>query len=120
MRKLIVTNIVSLDGYYERPGGSVMVLPMGQSFDAYNAERLRTADTLLLGRNTYQGFRGFRPQMANNPDATPVHREISRRPRDRVSGAEVPSCPRPGMSEASGSSGSLGRYGEYRGFAGPI
>jgi dihydrofolate reductase len=78
MPKLIVTNIVSLDGYHEGPGGNVMVLPMDQSFDAYNAERLRTADTLLLGRNTYQGFTGFWPQMANNPDATPVHREISR------------------------------------------
>ena len=78
MRKLIVCNIVSLDGYYEGPGGNVMVLPMDQSFDAYNAERLRAADTLLLGRNTYQGFKGFWPQMADNPDASPTHREISR------------------------------------------
>lgn len=78
MRKLIVTNIVSLDGYYAGPGGNVMVLPMDHSFDAYNAERLRAADILLLGRNTYDGFRGFWPQMADNPDATPTHREISR------------------------------------------
>jgi hypothetical protein len=27
MRKLIVTNIISLDGYYDGPGGNVMVLP---------------------------------------------------------------------------------------------
>lgn len=78
MRKLIVTNIVSLDGYYEGPGGNVMVLPMDQSFDAYCAERLAAADTLLLGRNTYEGFKGFWPQMADNPDATPTQREISR------------------------------------------
>jgi dihydrofolate reductase len=76
MRKRIVTNIVSLDGYYEGPGGNVMVLPMDQSFDAYNAERLRAADTLLLGRNTYEGFKSFWPGMADAPDAT--HREISR------------------------------------------
>jgi dihydrofolate reductase len=55
-----------------------MVLPMDHSFDAYNAERLRAADTLLLGRRTYEGFKGFWPQMADNPDATPTHREISR------------------------------------------
>ena len=43
MRKLIVANIVSLDGYFEGPGGNVMVLPMDPSFDAYNAERLSFA-----------------------------------------------------------------------------
>jgi dihydrofolate reductase len=78
MRKLIVTNIVSLDGYYEGPGGNVMALPMDHSFDAHNAERLRAADTLLLGRRSYDLFKGFWPQMGNNPDATPAQREISR------------------------------------------
>ncbi len=46
MRKLVVSNIVSLDSYYEGPGRDVMVLPMDAAFDAYNAERLRAADTL--------------------------------------------------------------------------
>jgi dihydrofolate reductase len=76
MRKLIVTNIMSLDGYYEGPGGNVMALPMDRGFDAYCAERLRAADTLLLGRSSYDGVRGFWPGMADAPDAT--HREISR------------------------------------------
>jgi dihydrofolate reductase len=68
MRKLIVTNIVSLDGYFEGPGGNVMALPMDHAFDAYNAERLRAADTLLLGRNTYVGFKSFWPRQADNTD----------------------------------------------------
>ena len=59
MRKLIVSNIMSLDGYYTGPDNNVMVLPMDQAFDAYNAERLRAADTLLLGRTTYDGFKGL-------------------------------------------------------------
>jgi dihydrofolate reductase len=78
MRKLIVSNIMSLDGYYEGPGENVMVLPMDEAFDAYNAERLRAADTLLLGRNTYDGFKGFRPSVADDPNFTPTHWEISR------------------------------------------
>ena len=78
MRKLIVTNIVSLDGFCEGPGGNVMALPMDASFDAHNLERLRAADTLLLGRNTFVMFEGFWPQMATHPQATPTHREISR------------------------------------------
>jgi dihydrofolate reductase len=84
MRKLIVSNAMSLDGYYEGPGKNVMVLfdyrwvySTDESFDAYNAERLREADTLLLGRVTYEGFKGYWPSVADDPDATPLQREIS-------------------------------------------
>ena len=79
MRTLIVTTIVSLDGFVEGPGGNVMALPMDASFDAYCAERLGTADTLLLGRRTYDMFRGFWPAVAGDEAATPAQREISRR-----------------------------------------
>jgi dihydrofolate reductase len=86
VRKLIVSNMMSVDGYYEGPGKNVMVLfdyrrevyPTDESFDAYNAERLREADTLLLGRVSYDGFKGFWPSVADDPDATPIQREISR------------------------------------------
>lgn len=86
MRKLIVCNAISLDGYYEGPGKNVMALfdyrreayPTDESFDAYNAERLRAADALLLGRVSYESFKGFWPPVADDPDATPLQREISR------------------------------------------
>jgi dihydrofolate reductase len=85
MRKLVVSNAMSLDGYYEGPGKNVMVLfdyrwdyPTDESFDAYNAERLRAADTLLLGRVSYDGFKSFWPSVADDPNATPIQREISR------------------------------------------
>ena len=78
MRKLIVSNIMSLDGYYEGPGENVMALPMDEAFDAYNAERLRAADSLLLGRTTYAGFKSFWPSVADDPNFTPTNREISR------------------------------------------
>jgi dihydrofolate reductase len=72
MRKLIVCNIVSLDGYHTGPGGNVMVMPMDRAFDAYNLERLHAADTLVLGRTTYDGFRGFWPSVDGDPRFTPV------------------------------------------------
>ncbi|CAG0930032.1 putative protein YyaP [Thermoflexales bacterium] len=86
MRKLIVCNIISLDGYYEGPGKNVMALfgyrrelyPTDESFDTYNAERLRAAGTLLLGRTTYDGFRNYWPSVAADSNATPTTREISR------------------------------------------
>jgi dihydrofolate reductase len=86
MHKLIVSNIVSLDGYYEGASKNIMDLfsyrfeayPADQSFDAYNAERLHTADTLLLGRISYEEFRSYWPPVAEDPDAAPIEREISR------------------------------------------
>jgi len=86
MKKLIVSNAMSLDGYYEGPGKDVMALfdyrwetyPTDESFDAYNAERLRAADTLLLGRTSFDRFKGYWPSVADDPAARPVEREISR------------------------------------------
>jgi dihydrofolate reductase len=79
MRKLVVATIMSLDGYSEGPGGNVMALPMDHTFDEHNAERLRAADTLLLGRRTYEFFQAYLPAVAADPAQSPVNREISRR-----------------------------------------
>jgi dihydrofolate reductase len=78
MRKLIVCNIISVDGFYSGPNDDVMVMPFDTPFSDYNAERLRAADTLLLGRRSFEGFKGYWPAIADNPDAPPVEREISR------------------------------------------
>jgi dihydrofolate reductase len=80
MRNLIVSNAMSLDGYYSGPDDNVMVLELDPAFDAYNAERLRAADTLLLGRRSFEGFKSFWPSLADDPDPrwTPAQREVSR------------------------------------------
>jgi dihydrofolate reductase len=66
---LIVSNIVSLDGYVAGPDGNSTVLPMDSAFDAYNVERLRSADTLLVGANSYTGFAGFWPAVLADPES---------------------------------------------------
>jgi len=86
MRKLIVTNIMSLDGYYEGPGKNVMDLfayrmkdyPDDETFDVYNAERFSTASTMLVGHQSYVGFMGYWPPLADDPKAGSVEREVSR------------------------------------------
>ena len=78
MRKLIVCNIVSLDGFFSGPGGNVMVMPFDNGFSDYNAERLRAADTLLLGRKSYEMFRSYWPAIADDESQPAVEREISR------------------------------------------
>ena len=78
MRRLIVCNIVSLDGFYSGPGGDLGCMPFDAGFSDYNAERLRCADTLLLGRTTFEMFRSYWPGVASDPDQSPLEREISR------------------------------------------
>jgi dihydrofolate reductase len=78
VRKLIVTNIISVDGFYSGPGDDVMVMPFDTTFSDYNAERLRAADILLLGRRSFEGFRDYWPGIADDANAPPVEREISR------------------------------------------
>jgi dihydrofolate reductase len=84
MRKVVVTNIVSLDGYLAGPGGDVMAMPMDHAFDESNAERLRSADTLLLGATTYRGFLSFWPNAPEMPDLTEPSREIAQRYADGI------------------------------------
>ena len=81
MRKIIVYNIISLDGYHTGPGNDVSVMfpMMGKVFDAYNAELLRTADVFLVGRVSFELFQSFWPKVAENPDSeewTPEQREL--------------------------------------------
>ncbi|WP_188191904.1 dihydrofolate reductase family protein [Nonomuraea sp. SYSU D8015] len=49
---------------------------VGAAFDRYNLERIRAADALLLGANSYRMFMGFWPAQAANPEAGEVHREF--------------------------------------------
>ena len=82
MRKIIVFNIISLDGFHTGPNNDVSVMfpMMGGVFDTYTAERLRAADMTLVGRVSFQLFNNFWPEVAKNRDSdewTPGQREIS-------------------------------------------
>ena len=76
MRTVIVSNIISLDGSYEGPGGDVMALNMDAAFDAYNLERIRAAGTVLLGRRSFEGFSAYWPHIADAPH-DPADRALS-------------------------------------------
>jgi dihydrofolate reductase len=83
MRKVVVYNLISLDGYHTGPDNDVSVMfpIMGGVFDTYNAELLRQADVHLVGRVSFELFRSFWPKVAENPtseDWTPEQKELSK------------------------------------------
>lgn len=77
MAQLIVSQIISLDGYLAGPGGDLGRLPMGAAFDQHNVELLRRAGTLLFGRTTFGMFQGYWPQVERDAGAGAVQREIA-------------------------------------------
>jgi dihydrofolate reductase len=79
MRKLIVSNLISLDGYAAGPGGDVMALPFDTTFSGYNLALLQGAGTLVSGATTFRGFVGYWPSIADDHEQPEVERAISRR-----------------------------------------
>jgi dihydrofolate reductase len=71
MRKIIVSEYITLDGVIEDPGGAEGFKHGGWTFDfggqdqqQYKFEELFACDALLLGRRTYEGFAAAWPNMA--------------------------------------------------------
>ena len=65
MRKIVAGLFLSLDGVYEAPGDWHFPYfndEMGEAVDS----QMSAADTMLLGRVTYQEFAGFWPQQSND------------------------------------------------------
>jgi dihydrofolate reductase len=70
MRRIIVTEFISLDGVVEAPGGEEGYKHTGWTFDiepdplmyAFKAEELSEVEALLLGRRTYEGFAAAWPE----------------------------------------------------------
>ncbi len=54
MRKVLVSNLVSLDGFFEGPNQELDWFVRDDEFFAYARELLHSVDTILFGRSTYQ------------------------------------------------------------------
>jgi dihydrofolate reductase len=61
MRKIIVSNLMSLDGFFESPDQKFDWFVVDEEFFAYAKDMLRNADTLLFGRKTYQHMADYWP-----------------------------------------------------------
>ena len=86
MRKLIVSNFLTLDGYYDGKDKSLNSIfdyyhedyHGDENFDFYNTERIRAADTLLLsGRASFLGNKDYWSGVSADPNATAIRREFA-------------------------------------------
>ena len=86
MRKLLVSNFQTLDGYYESEDKTFHrffdhFLPeygRNEAFDVYNRDLLRAADTLILsGRTSFLGNQEYWTGVPSDPDATDTRRDFA-------------------------------------------
>jgi dihydrofolate reductase len=86
MRKLIVNNFVTLDGYYDGKDKNISGIfdyyhsdySGDDHFDHYAAERLRAADTWMLGgHSAFLANKSYWTGVPNDPNATMIRREIA-------------------------------------------
>ena len=86
MRKLLVSNFMTLDGFYEskdRTFGAFFDYFLeeygaNEAFDAYNRDLLRGADTLILsGRTSFMANMAYWTSVPRDPNATATRREFA-------------------------------------------
>ena len=77
MRKIIVSEFITLDGIMDDPGGADQTKHGGWSFQYWNNQaqkykydELFASDALLLGRITYEGFSAAWPSMTDEDGFT--------------------------------------------------
>lgn len=62
MRRVVVSNLMSLDGFFEGPNKEFNWFVPGQEFLEYASKLLCSVDTILFGRTTYLHMAAYWPQ----------------------------------------------------------
>jgi dihydrofolate reductase len=73
MRKIIVSNLVSVDGFFEGTNKELDWFVVEEEFFEYAREVLNSVDTILFGRVTYQMMASYWPN-ATDDDAVITHK----------------------------------------------
>ncbi len=79
MRKIITTTWVTLDGFIAGPNEEMDWVLVDEEMGQYEDDVVSAADTLLLGRVTYQSFASSWPYVPDNPAAPPGEKEYARK-----------------------------------------
>jgi dihydrofolate reductase len=85
MRKLILFNLITLDGYFAGPNGEIDWHNVDDEFNEFAIEQLNTVDTILFGRVTYQMMASYWPTPTAISDDPIVAEKMNQVPKIVVS-----------------------------------
>lgn len=81
MRKIIVSNNVTIDGFFAGPNGELDFFVWDDEMAKFSTDQLKTMDTILLGRVTYQLFANYWPTPVaykENPTIAPMMNDMQK------------------------------------------
>jgi len=77
MRKVLLSNLVTLDGFFAGPKGELDWHIVDEEFNQYAIDLLSKVDALLFGKVTYQLMADYWPAAATNPSTPKSDVEIA-------------------------------------------
>lgn len=78
MRKVIVFNLITLDGYFAGEDGNIDWHHVDAEFNDFAVEQTRTFSTIIFGLTTYKIFEEFWPKAVHDPKMSKEDREIAK------------------------------------------
>ena len=81
MRKIIVSNNVTIDGFFAGPNEELDLFIWDEEMAKFSTDQLKTVDIILLGRVTYQLFADYWPTPSaykENPIIAPMMNDLQK------------------------------------------
>ncbi len=77
MRKIVVFNLISLDGYFAGMNGDISWHNVDDEFNKFAIEQTSQFGGIIFGRTTYQLFEEFWPKALKDPKTSPDDQKIA-------------------------------------------
>lgn len=77
MRKIVVFNMISLDGYYARENGDIDWHQTDEEFNKFAIEQTQEFGAIIFGKTTYKLFEEYWPQALEDPKTSQDDRKIA-------------------------------------------
>lgn len=77
MRKIITSEMISADGFFAGLDGNIDWHIVDDEFNQYALDLMKSVDTILFGRITYQMFESYWPNELQNPETSKDDRHIA-------------------------------------------
>jgi dihydrofolate reductase len=104
MRRVVLLEHISLDGYLAAPDGDMEWIHVDDELWEYLTPVIDAADTVVYGRKTYEMMQAYWPNAASDPNATPHdihHGEWVRTATKLIFSRTLPSAPWDASGEAT-------------------
>lgn len=78
MRKIVVFNLISVDGFFAGEDGSIDWHMVDDEFNKFAVEHTKEFGAIIFGKTTYQLFEDFWPKALHDPKMSPEDLEVAK------------------------------------------